>query len=150
MIIVEHTKSKKARYIPINVELFSVLSELKAKRNILDIVFPFKSIRTAFENAVERAGINDFTFHDLRRSFGTRLLEKGIDIVTIQRLYGHSSPLVTQRYLHPDDEISKEAVELLVDYLTDCSKTNENMLHIRDMDKSLANKNLLSHSFSVN
>ena len=43
------------------------------------------------------------------------MLERGADIVTISKLYGHSSVLVTQRYLHPKDKLSKEAVELLVE-----------------------------------
>ena len=41
------------------------------------------------------------------------LLEHGADIRTIQKLYGHCSVSVTERYLHPRDEISRDAVELL-------------------------------------
>lgn len=111
-IKVERTKSKRARIIPINSALFEALAGLRAKSSG-PRVFPFKSVRTGFENACERAGLADFTFHDLRRTFGTRLLERGVDIVTIQKLYGHSSVLVTQQYLHPNDELSIEAVELL-------------------------------------
>lgn len=114
-IKVEKTKSKKARAIPINSILFDVLTKLKANSGKSKMVFPFKSIRTAFKNACKRAGIEDLTFHDLRRTFGTRLLEKGVDIVRISKLYGHSNILVTQRYLHPKDKLSREAVELLVE-----------------------------------
>jgi excisionase family DNA binding protein len=111
-IKVEKTKSKHARFVPINSTLLDVLEELRAC-SMGPRVFPFQNIRTGFENACERAGLADFTFHDLRRTFGTRLLERGADIVTIQKLYGHSSVLVTQHYLHPNDELSVEAVELL-------------------------------------
>lgn len=38
-----------------------------------------------------------------------------MDIVTISKLYGHSSVLITQRYLHPRDKLSVEAVELLAE-----------------------------------
>ena len=114
-IKVEKTKSGKTRYIPINSLLYEELERLKKRRNNTNRVFPFKSIRTAFYNACARAGIKDFTFHDLRRTFGTRLLENGVDIVTISKLYGHSSVLVTQRYLHPKDKLSIEAVELLAE-----------------------------------
>jgi integrase len=89
------------------------LELLRVENAESDLVFPFKSVRTAFENARKKAGLENLTFHDLRRTFGTRLLEMGVDIVTIQKLYGHSSVLVTQRYLHPQDSIKKEAVELL-------------------------------------
>lgn len=124
-IKVERTKSKRARIIPINSILFEVMTELRSGSKG-PRVFPFKSLRTGFESACERAGLADFTFHDLRRTFGTRLLERGVDIVTIQKLYGHSSVLVTQRYLHPSDELSIEAVELLAGDLSQtCHKTGK-------------------------
>jgi len=113
-IKVERTKSQKARFIPINSALFDVLSSLMLKSGKEQRVFPFKFIQAAWENARRRAGLDDLTFHDLRRTFGTRLLEAGLNIVAISKLYGHSSVLVTQRYLHPKDELSREAVELLV------------------------------------
>ena len=117
-IKVERTKSKRVRFVGLNsalaVELESLKQTQKAKTKF---VFPFtrRSVRTGFENACRKAKVEDFTFHDLRRTFGTRLLERGVDIVTIQRLYGHSSVLVTQNYLHPGDEVAQEAVELLVE-----------------------------------
>lgn len=111
---VEGTKSGKARFVPINSLLLEVLVRLKPPAASGSCrVFPFKNVRTAFENACRRAKVEDFHFHDLRRTFGTRLLENGVDIVTISRLLGHSSVLVTQRYLHPSDLLSDEAVEKL-------------------------------------
>jgi len=41
---------------------------------------PWKSWRTAFKNACERAKINDFHFHDLRHCFGSWLAMNGTDI----------------------------------------------------------------------
>lgn len=117
-IKIERTKSKRARFVGLNSALTAQLESLKqAQKEKTRFVFPFarRSVRTGFENACRNAKIEDFTFHDLRRSFGTRLLEKGVNIVTISRLYGHSSVLVTQNYLHPGDEVAQEAVELLVE-----------------------------------
>jgi excisionase family DNA binding protein len=114
MLKVENTKSGRARFVPINSILFDEMLRLKdGSRD--ERVFPFTTVQTAFENARRRAGLLDLTFHDLRRTFGTRLLEKGVNIVTISKLYGHSSVLVTQGYLHPKDILAKEAVEALVD-----------------------------------
>jgi len=114
VLVLEKTKSKKTRFVPMNQVLCEELSRLKNGNGASEYVFGYKSVRSGFENACKRAKIYDCTFHDLRRTFGTRLLECGIDIVTIQKLYGHSNPMVTQRYLHPDDKLTKEAVEFLV------------------------------------
>jgi integrase len=58
---------------------------------------PFCSVRTAFENATKKASILGLTFHNLRRMFGTQLLERGVDIITIHKLSGHSGVSVTER-----------------------------------------------------
>ena len=110
---VEGTKSGKARLVPINSLLADVLGKLKALGRDRVRVFPFKDVTVAFENACQRARLDDFHFHDLRRTFGTRLVEHGADIVTVSRLLGHSNVVVTQRYLHPDDRFSREAVDRL-------------------------------------
>jgi excisionase family DNA binding protein len=115
VLTVEGTKSGKARFVPINSLLADVLGKLKALGQDRVRVFPFKDVTSAFERACQRAKLEDFHFHDLRRTFGTRLLERGADIVTISHLLGHSSVVVTQRYLHPDDRFSREAVDRLIE-----------------------------------
>jgi len=149
-IKVEKTKSKKVRFIPINSVLFDELSSLKLKSGAEKRVFPFKYVQKAWENARRRAGFDDLTLHDLRRTFGTRLLEAGVDIVTISKLYGHSSVLVTQRYLHPKDKLSREAVETLVKNPDEEVKNEEKLLEICETKKEERLKNFAIHSFSVN
>ena len=52
-------------------------------------------------------------FHDLRYTFATRLVAKGVDIETVRDLLGHHSITVTQRYTHSNDDRKRKAVELL-------------------------------------
>jgi integrase len=74
---------------------------------------PYTDVKTAWWAALKRAGIEDFHFHDLRHTFGTRLGEAGTDIKTIAELMGHSDITMSGKYVHPSPEHKKQAVEML-------------------------------------
>jgi integrase/recombinase XerD len=60
-----------------------------------------KTVQTIIHQVRERAGITKrVTFHSLRHSFATHLLEDGVNIVVIQALLGHRSLTSTQIYTH--------------------------------------------------
>jgi len=146
-IKIERTKSKRARFVGLNSALVPELVEMKSRAKSR-LVFPLNrsSVRTGFENACRKAEIEGFTFHDLRRTFGTRLLERGVDLITIQKLYGHASVLVTQNYLHPTDELAQEAVESLVE----APKKPENLALIWHATREKESGLPVSRIFSVN
>ena len=60
-----------------------------------------------------KAGVENATLHKFRHSFATRLLESGSDIVTVQKLLGHSDIETTRQYLNPDEGLKRQAVNRL-------------------------------------
>jgi integrase len=56
---------------------------------------------------------NEFVLHSLRHTMLTRLGESGADAFTIMRVAGHSTVVVSQRYVHPSPESVERAFERL-------------------------------------
>ena len=71
------------------------------------------NLRRAFKKALQKAGIEDFHFHDLRHTFATRLAQKGVDIYTISKLLGHKDIRMTQRYSHHSPESLRDGIQAL-------------------------------------
>jgi len=119
-VSVEKTKNGKVRFIPLNDVLLKELVALKHRDNQNPFLFfnlrtrkPLTRVERAFKTACRKADIKGLRFHDLRHTFATRLIERGIDVITVQNLLGHSSVIITQRYTHSGDERKRKAVELL-------------------------------------
>jgi site-specific recombinase XerD len=66
-----------------------------------------------FDPAVEKAGVQDFTWYCLRHTFASRLIMKGVDLRTVQELMGHRNIQMTCRYAHLAPEHKQAAVEKL-------------------------------------
>ena len=77
---------------------------------------PYLDLKKSFHKVMELADIQNFRFHDLRHTVATRLVEKGIDLIVVQDILGHSNITTTQRYAHPVPERKQQAIEILNNY----------------------------------
>src|SRR5947208_3651899 len=66
-----------------------------------------------FVPALREAGIGNLHWHDLRHTFASRLVMKGVDLRTVQELMGHKTIAMTLRYSHLSPAHQLEAVQRL-------------------------------------
>lgn len=66
-----------------------------------------------FHYLFKRVGIAGASSHSMRRSFITTLASKGIGVRVLASLAGHRSIAVTQRYIDVNDDMKRNAVEMV-------------------------------------
>ena len=121
VLVVMKSKNGEKRTVPLNSCLVGLLRHKTATSEKDSFVFTTscgtridaRNLTRAFYSALEKAEITNFRFHDLRHTFATRLAQAGVDLYKVQRLLGHKSPTMTQRYAHHSPESLREGVLVL-------------------------------------
>lgn len=98
------TKNGESRTVPLSSRAAAVLEALP--RSIDGRVFPVTAdaLKKTWERACERAGIEDFHFHDLRHEATSRLAEKLPNLIELASVTGHKDLKMLKRYYHPRAE----------------------------------------------
>ena len=108
-------KFDKERLVPLDKKAFDILHKRNFQQKLeypfdFDYDYMYKKIK----KYITDAGIPDGTLHGLRRTFGSKLVQSGVDIYVVSKLLGHSSVKVTeQAYIHLLDSNLKDGIAML-------------------------------------
>lgn len=99
----DRTKNGTPRGVPLNVDAVAVLHEQVGKHRRYCFTYEGKPIRweltnTAWHNALRRAGITDFRFHDLRHTWASWHRQAGTSCDELKDLGGWKSRVMVDRY----------------------------------------------------
>lgn len=100
VIHVLKTKSGDPREIPMAAKIRTLFNSLGNKDGGSLFNISTRILNTRFSKALNLAGITDFRFHDLRHTFASHFVMRTNDLPSTQKLLGHKSPRMTQRYAH--------------------------------------------------
>jgi len=120
IITVRESKSGKKRMLQMTDTLCETLKVLPTRFQ-KGYVFPspvkegepLYDFKRQFRNAVKKAGVDDFRFHDLRHTFASHLVMSGVDLMTVKEQLGHTTLTMTMRYSHLAPDHRMRAIKIL-------------------------------------
>jgi len=103
-----YTKSKKIRHVRINDQLNLILKEWKRRcpPSVLAFSRPDGRMRVReaeppdFKDHIKDSDCHAITFHDLRHTAASLMVQAGVSLRAVQQILGHCSVVVTERYAH--------------------------------------------------
>ena len=112
-----YTKSGKVRYVPISKRLSKYLESLKespysSKTNVICSIH-IDRFQPEIAKLALVAGLPKIKFHDLRHTFASAFIARGGNIYDLQKILGHSTIQVTERYAHLSPERLRGKTDIL-------------------------------------
>ena len=124
-LCIPKTKNKTMLVLPIVGEAYEIIKALLSQNGNDLYIFPGQNTRgrwgsysSAFEQAVKRAKVSKFSFHCLRHSTASYMIQAGIPLYVVGTVLNHKNPAtITYRYAHLDTSNLKGALEILAQRL---------------------------------
>ena len=155
-IYLTKSKTDESRQVPVSDELKKLFDDVRRKQgtkadyvfrydraskkendtNVVKLVVnnnPVTEIKHSFNNALKKAGIEDFRFHDLRHTCASHLVMNGANLKDVQEILGHKGMAMTLRCAHLSQEHKRKAINLL-NGLTESVKVDSASQNVRKAD----------------
>lgn len=120
IITLHETKNGERRVLPLAGHALELMRDRARVRRIdIDLVFPAADphrpveLRAPWEAALERAGIDDFRWHDLRHSAASYLAMNGASLAEIAEILGHKTLQMVKRYAHLSEAHTAKVVDAM-------------------------------------
>jgi integrase len=134
LITIRESKAGEARRLPMNevvIEALKALPRMLHNRFVFYGRVPAQPLKNGIKHSdwlkyLAAAGIENLRWHDLRHTFASRLVMKGVDLYTVSKLMGHHSLEMTERYAHLAPDFLKNAVSVLVSAGPSDTRTDTN------------------------
>ena len=119
VITLHDTKNNERRILPLAHQALEMMRERHAARTLAtDLVFPSPydpkrhwESQASWKTALDKAGIKDFRFHDLRHSAASYLAMNGASLAEIAEVLGHKTLVMVKRYAHLSEAHTAKVVE---------------------------------------
>ena len=101
-----NSKSKKVRSVPLNDSAIDIINQLETRGNYEYLIVnritgkPYSNIHKAWGKIRAEAGLNNMRIHDCRHNFASFLVNSGRTLYEVQKILGHSTSKVTEKYSH--------------------------------------------------
>jgi integrase len=102
-------------YLCIRPETYKHLNHRRVTENLewIQIQHLCANFSRSFIALLKRAQVTPKRFHDLRGTFATKMIDRGMKLTDVQRLMGHSTPALTAKYVSVDERrLLSEAREI--------------------------------------
>jgi integrase len=108
--------------------VFTYVAQRTANGKVKGQRYPitYEGAKVQWRRQRERAGVENFRFHDLRHDFASRALRDGGNLKEVMRALGHTSIQTTSRYAHVRDEDVAGLMERLAQSMDEPPKTLPN------------------------
>lgn len=114
-LTIDRSKHGKHRFVELNDAAVAALKQLRALHPESALVCPDGEAHREWWDAVRKEAklAEYFRWHDIRHTYASRLVRKGVSLYSISELLGHKTLATTKRYAHLDRPHLRQAVKQL-------------------------------------